>query len=99
MFLFLDTGLRVSELASLNVKDIVIHEDLRNTENNEYYVEVLRKGKKKDKKKTRNGQFSIINVIMGFMATLFTILIIISVIMIIVRIITILAGLLKPIYY
>ena len=53
VFLFLDTGLRVSELASLNVKDIIIHEDLKSPENNEYYIEVLRKGKKKDRKKTR----------------------------------------------
>lgn len=53
VFLFLDTGLRVSELTSLNVKDIVIHEDLKNPENSEYYVNVLRKGKKKDKKSSR----------------------------------------------
>ncbi len=53
VFLFLDTGLRVSELASLNVKDIVIHENLKNPEDNEYYVNVLRKGKKKDKKASR----------------------------------------------
>lgn len=49
VFLFLDTGLRVSELQSLNVKDIITYEDRKNPDNNEYYVEVLRKGRKKNK--------------------------------------------------
>ena len=49
VFLFLDTGLRISELHSLNVRDVVIFEDSMHPENNECYVVTLRKGHKKAK--------------------------------------------------
>lgn len=49
VFLFLDTGLRISELHSLNVKDVVIFEDSMRPENSECYVVTLRKGHKKTK--------------------------------------------------
>jgi len=47
IFLFLDTGLRISELQALNVNDVVIYEDMLDTNKNECYVTALRKGKKK----------------------------------------------------
>ncbi|SFC47551.1 tyrosine-type recombinase/integrase [Butyrivibrio sp. YAB3001] len=47
VFLFLDTGLRISELQALNVNDVIIYEDLIDPEKNECYVLALRKGKKK----------------------------------------------------
>lgn len=47
VFLFLDTGLRVSELHSLNMKDVIMFEDPIEPENNECYVITLRKGHKK----------------------------------------------------
>lgn len=46
IFLFLDTGLRISELQSLNIKDVVIFESAITPEQDEYYVMVLRKGRK-----------------------------------------------------
>lgn len=49
VFMFLDTGLRVSELCSLDVKDLVISENLYDPDASEYYVSVLRKGKKTSK--------------------------------------------------
>ena len=49
IFLFLDTGLRISELHALNIKDIVIFEDNFNPDNNECYLIALRKGRKKSK--------------------------------------------------
>ena len=47
IFLFLDTGLRISELQALDVNDVVIYEDPFDEEKNECYVLALRKGKKK----------------------------------------------------
>ena len=49
IFLFLDTGLRISELQALNVNDVVIYEDSFDPNKNECYVIALRKGKKKSK--------------------------------------------------
>jgi site-specific recombinase XerD len=47
VFLFLDTGLRISELQALDVDDVVIFENPYHPENNECYVNALRKGHKK----------------------------------------------------
>nr|WP_297704014.1 tyrosine-type recombinase/integrase [uncultured Butyrivibrio sp.] len=49
IFLFLDTGLRISELQALNINDVIIYEDTFDPEKNECYVMALRKGKKKAK--------------------------------------------------
>lgn len=49
IFLFLDSGLRVSELQSLNVKDMFIYESELNPEDNECCMIVLRKGRKASK--------------------------------------------------
>lgn len=46
IFLFLDSGLRISELQSLNVNDMVIYENDLDPYENECYMVVLRKGKK-----------------------------------------------------
>lgn len=46
IFLFLDTGLRISELQGLDIKDVVIFESILTPERNEYYVMVTRKGHK-----------------------------------------------------
>lgn len=46
VFLFLDTGLRISELQALNIKDVVMYEDVMHPENNECFVVTLRKGRK-----------------------------------------------------
>lgn len=58
IFLFLDTGLRISELQALNIKDVVIYDDLQNEESNECYVLTLRKGKKKSGKSPSKVYFS-----------------------------------------
>jgi len=49
VFLFLDTGLRISELQALNIKDVIIFDDFSDNVNNECYVVTLRKGHKKEK--------------------------------------------------
>lgn len=49
IFLFLDSGLRISELQSLNVFDMVIYENDMNPDENECCMVVLRKGKKSSK--------------------------------------------------
>ena len=47
VFLFLDSGLRISELQALNVNDVIIYEHPVDEFKNECYVLALRKGKKK----------------------------------------------------
>ena len=47
IFLFLDTGLRISELQALNINDVVIYDDFMHDESNECFVLTLRKGKKR----------------------------------------------------
>lgn len=47
IFLFLDTGLRVSELHELNINDVVMFESTINQDYNECYVVTFRKGNKK----------------------------------------------------
>ena len=47
VFLFLDTGLRISELQALNVKDIVIYKDAYDEEKDDFHLMTVRKGKKK----------------------------------------------------
>ena len=51
VFLFLDSGLRVSELASLNIGDVVFEENIMDSSMNQNYVYTLRKGKKQHSKK------------------------------------------------
>ena len=46
IFLFLDTGLRISELQALNVSDVVIYEDLIDDNKSECYVLAVRKDRK-----------------------------------------------------
>ena len=58
VFLFLDTGLRISELQALNIKDVVIYDDLIVNESNECFVLTLRKGKKKSGKTPSKVYFS-----------------------------------------
>jgi len=46
IFLFLDTGLRISELNGLNIEDVQIFDESLDHENDECFLIVLRKGKK-----------------------------------------------------
>ncbi len=58
VFLFLDSGLRVSELASLNIGDVVFEENIMDSSENQNYVYTLRKGKKQHSKKPSKVFFS-----------------------------------------
>ena len=58
VFLFLDSGLRVSELASLNIGDVVFEENIMDSSMNQNYVYTLRKGKKQHSKKPSKVFFS-----------------------------------------
>ena len=58
IFLFLDTGLRISELQALNVNDVVIYDDLIKDDSNECFVLTLRKGKKRSGKTPSKVYFS-----------------------------------------
>ena len=58
IFLFLDTGLRISELQALNINDVVIYDDFMQDESNECFVLTLRKGKKRSGKTPSKVYFS-----------------------------------------
>ena len=58
VFLFLDSGLRVSELAQLSIGDVVYEEDIFDSSKNQNYVLTLRKGKKQHSKKPSRVFFS-----------------------------------------
>ncbi len=58
IFLFLDTGLRISELQALNINDVVIYDDLIKDDSNECFVLTLRKGKKRSGKTPSKVYFS-----------------------------------------
>ena len=58
VFLFLDSGLRVSELASLNIGDVVFEENIMDSSANQNYVYTMRKGKKQHSKKPSKVFFS-----------------------------------------
>ncbi len=58
VFLFLDSGLRVSELARLSIGDVVFEENLLDESKNQNYVYTLRKGKKQHSKKPSKVFFS-----------------------------------------
>lgn len=53
VFLFLDTGLRISELQALNIKDVVMYRDLYDKEKDDFHLITIRKGKKKTKQATK----------------------------------------------
>ena len=53
VFLFLDTGLRISELQALNIDDMVIFDNPYHPEKSECYVKALRKGHKKSREYTK----------------------------------------------
>lgn len=58
IFLFLDTGLRISELQALNVNDVTIYDELVKDDSNKCFVLTLRKGKKRSGKTPSKVYFS-----------------------------------------